>query len=460
MNKTLLCRLLLALCLLLFVAYARQTTPSQVREVPEDGDVPTHGGIVGSFRIVGCTPSQTALSITATKTGSSQRIMPSGFSMTKDDREITTAHFSFGDLLPGGYKVTAYISDLSCSPGRWLRGGPVSWPTINLRTNPWPRVTLLYVTRETETTVDMGFLLPSLNSLLLKNPQPSIRLDNHGPEHDGSRWLRDGSWVEYTELWKIPATTKKITFSIPEVREELADGNLGVFKYYVNNVDGVPPGPGEQAIDWDSAQYKIRLMWKLEDSGTEVKGYYRSTLTGLSDDAAPDVNLTGPLSVKATLVPSYGYWDGRVTFSVESTEFQAREIQAGGICNLADALCKWLVPYRREIRNAVKDTLASLLTDHKVNEFVGNSMEDLINGGLFVECSAQPCGSFVTEMRKEGGQIKVKWVATHFQWPSGSSQPSEPNLRCKKQCRTTQKCCELSDDGSCCLCWPKAAPCP
>src|SRR2546426_5948000 len=220
--------ILFALCLLPLVAH---TQPGAISE-PPDIDY----GISGAFRIVGCTPPRNALTITARRAGQPQ-IAAIDVLMIQDERGITTAYFTFTGLVEGSYRVSVSVSDPSCLGGRWLGGGRSKILTIKKKVKPFPSVAFLYVTQEKETTLDMtGFIGATIKSFLV-DAHPTLHLNNHGPEHDNSRWLEGGSWFRYTDYWTSPGTivNKEIRFSIPEIRKEVENGALGVFKYYVNN---------------------------------------------------------------------------------------------------------------------------------------------------------------------------------------------------------------------------------
>jgi hypothetical protein len=372
-----------------------------VGDYPEDHGSSTHPPpdqfpINGFARVVGCTP--TGIGIVVKETRTSSYFNARSFTTSVDARGITTAKFSF--LVPdGGYQVTASVSGPSCSGGRWIRGKEKTGTVSASRS--FPTIFFLYVTPERESVLDMQLTLALVNGLL-PSAAPALYLHNHGPQHDSSRWLANASSFEYTVPLSQPPRTEKACFSLEEIRFPAGKEEFGVFKYYVIDLSSLPANRQPKAIEWDPAQYRIHLALNFEDSGIELKGYYHGAL-GLSDSLAPDVDLTGPLSVEAFLAPTFYYWDGRIYYYPDSTDFKVKSIDATGICDLGWDACEAVFHYKEEIKSRVKSELASVLSGGTVAEGLAKGMEAIIN---------PTAGAFVTEMRKEGGALKVKWVAT------------------------------------------------
>ena len=413
---------------------------------------PVRRGIIGAVRIVGCVPGSGTLTFDAQRAdGSGQHFTaPSHLTLIKDERGITTAYF---DMLLGytndRFEVTVGITDSACAKGRWIRGPKM---TVAL-SEGWPNVALLYAANERDTLMGMQNRASFLE-LALRVLKPQVRLHNFGPEQDGSRFAPNQSWAKYT-LPGPPPETQTIVFTIPEVRIPLASGYAGVLKYYVANLESLPVKEILAPIAWDTSAYLARLQWQFEDSGIELRGYLKN-VSGLTDNLAPDVDMTGPLTVTAAVAPNYSYWDGRVGLSVEDTGFEVGSLQAGGVCDLGWDACAAASEYKKKIKDAVKEALAKSLSDSKVSAYVGDTAEEMLNttpqtapDGTVLD------GAFITRITKAGGDLTVKWVPTHL-YRQPSPPPSEPGINA---CHVNQRCCGKRPDGSCLRCIPRGASC-
>ena len=205
-----------------------------------------------------------------------------------------------------------------------------------------------------------------LTSLLQNNFKGTkIRLNNYGPKHGNSWYKGNSSYVQLSSA----LGGKKQKFSIPAI-------NTIPYRYYVNNVN-------LQSISVDHANNKLRIRFKFEGKGTEIKGRCKSgnlikniACAAGSDSSAPDVQMNG--AVASVYLKPKVYGDkSTITYGDININFKAK-IQAQGICKIGGDICNAVSNYKSKIRKGIKNAMRTNPDNNKVRKAVANALRSLI----------------------------------------------------------------------------------
>lgn len=216
-----------------------------------------------------------------------------------------------------------------------------------------------------------------------------MHLNNHGPRRGNSWQVANDSYV------RLPSILGggEYRFNIPEAVKDLDCGwacpDLGDAKFYVNdlNLDRVQVG-------WQNPTFKLSLFF--EGNGREVKGYHTGSLKSLGDNGMPDLQINNArLDVYLRPVAR----NGRLSYSVVKTDFNA-DMQATGGCKvLGFDICDFLFDYKDKLAAQVKNQVLTRLNDPALRDRVADAIQP--------ELQRQRIGQ-VTRVKTSGNDLIIE----------------------------------------------------
>ena len=238
----------------------------------------------------------------------------------------------------GQYTIDAAIVDRNCAVGgMWRAENNVGQPTSNFS---------LGAAGATPAIHNFSYLAPTAvrripvtqmaQYLAFTFSTIRMRFNNKGPRNGNGFYKPRDAYIEYL-IWNgtrlVPA---RKYISIPEVRFDIDAGGPGLVDwltpdagdalFYVNDINlqstAVVPVGGD-----------FRLEYVFEGQGAEVKGYFKSTTTGVEDSGMPDVDINGmKLVARLSLTAVNGLLGYK---EVGATMFEGTIVICPGICNKA-----------------------------------------------------------------------------------------------------------------------------
>ncbi len=212
--------------------------------------------------------------------------------------------------------------------------------------------------------------------------QISLNLNNYDPNKTSGSWFKENdAYMQLPSSWG-----GRQLIDIPQITEK---GLINYYYYFIQDVKSVPNGITAQIKPKNNyrifnrnaravqKQPLIHIAIRLETEGTEIKGH----CTCPSDDKrAPDVHLNRQNDSKHPIVNIYiplEVINGRISYGEIKTYFDAN-IQAGGICRIADALCRKIVDYKTIIINEIDKGFKENFNTATVRRNFENSLNSIV----------------------------------------------------------------------------------
>ena len=211
----------------------------------------------------------------------------------------------------------------------------------------------------------------------------SLHLNTYAAAGGSPRWYKpNDAYVMLPEEWG-----GKFILNLPEINQirKFRD-----YHYYVNDLNSSRYGVTAEVKPKSSINFLMRnrgliqkqpilqLAIRLETDGTEIIG--RCTSCPSSDKGAPDVLISPKGDTKFPIIyvniPLISGW-GKISYGDIETYFDA-DIQAGGVCKIADGLCEKITNYKETIRNEIDKGFKASFNDPIVRRNFENSVNQII----------------------------------------------------------------------------------
>ncbi|WP_338357582.1 hypothetical protein [Yeosuana marina] len=233
----------------------------------------------------------------------------------------------------------------------------------------------------------------------------SLHLNTYAAVGGSPRWYKpNDAYVILPEQWG-----GKYILNLPEINQIRKTRD---FHYYVNDLNSSRYGVTAEVKPKSSINFLLRnrgliqkqpilqLAIRLETDGTEIIG--RCTSCPSSDKGAPDVHISPKgnpdfpiIYVNIPLISSRG----KISYGEIETYFDA-DIQAGGVCKIADGLCEKITKYKEIIRNEIDKGFKASFNDSNVRRNFENSINLIIPAEI--QCK-------VTNVFMEGNKVVVEY---------------------------------------------------
>lgn len=237
-------------------------------------------------------------------------------------------------------------------------------PICNPRPTPTPTPTPQPEPPGTEVSLPATLISTLVNNAVQGS---QLHLNNFGPKHGNSWHKPNDSYIRLSQ----PLGGTEHRFNLPEKTVDLDCGtfcpDLGTGRFYVQdwNLQTVQ-------VAWQRPQFKLSLLF--ESNGREIKGFHTGSVS-LGDNGLPDANID---NARLDVLIKPVVLNGRLTYQVVSTDFNAN-IQATGACNVFGIdICKRFFDYKGELTSQVESQVRSRLNDPALRDRIGTVIQPVL----------------------------------------------------------------------------------